>query len=149
MKMLLLSFIYLVLTTLLLHSSFINAKALSRRDEVFGMLLEKGLFEADEVLTIKLSGNFKELFSDRGEKVQQHPIVVSYASSDSNQVSVNATVKSRGHFRKEVGNCLYPPLLLQFEKSENFKSSIFKDQTKLKLVMPCQGEEYIVREWMV
>ncbi|MCW3110337.1 MAG: hypothetical protein JWQ09_4843, partial [Segetibacter sp.] len=27
--------------------------------------------------------------------------------------------------------------------------SVFKDLSKLKLVMPCQGDEYILREWMV
>lgn len=107
------------------------------------------LFDTDEVLNIKLSGSLREIFSDRGEKVQSHPISLSYTTLDSGEVTISAKVRTRGHFRKIVGNCLYPPLMLQFIKNSTFKSSLFKDQSKLKLVMPCQGDEYVVREWMV
>lgn len=41
-----------------------------------------------------------------------------------------------------------PPLLLDFAKSKN-KNSMFENQHKLKLVVPCQGDDYVVREWLV
>jgi hypothetical protein len=108
-----------------------------------------GLFDTDDILDIKLTGNLRELFSDRGEKVKYHPIVVSYATADSGEVAISAEAKTRGHFRKAAGNCLYPPLMLHFMKNAAFTASVFFDQVKLKLVMPCQGDEYVVREWMV
>lgn len=110
---------------------------------------EKGLFDSEEVLNIKLSGSFRELFADRGEKATYHSLVLSYTASDSSEVTLSARAKTRGHFRKILGNCSYPPLMLQFPKTEALKTSIFKGQSKLKLVMPCQGDEYIIREWMV
>src|SRR4029079_9361053 len=66
-----------------------------------------------------------------------------------NQLSVNSQARTRGHFRKTMGHCTYPPLLLQFAKSDALSSSVFKDQEKLKLVMPCVGDDYVVREWLV
>ncbi len=48
-----------------------------------------------------------------------------------------------------MGNCTYPPLLLQFSKNNSSSSSVFKGQEKLKLVVPCQGDDYIIREWLV
>lgn len=100
-------------------------------------------------MDIKLSGSLREIFGDRTEKAKYRPIVVSYASKDSGEITVAAEAKTRGHFRKTVGNCSYPPLMLHFIKNATFKSSVFNDQAKLKLVMPCQGDEYVVREWMV
>lgn len=107
------------------------------------------LFDTDELLNIKLSGNLRDLFNDRGEKVQNHDLVVSYINENRSEVSVPATARTRGHFRKSSDVCKYPPLLLQFAKTGAAASSVFSDQTKLKLVMPCQGNEYVVKEWMV
>ena len=42
-----------------------------------------------------------------------------------------------------------PPLLLNFPKSEKNKNTVFAKQNKLKLVVPCQGDEYVIREWLV
>jgi hypothetical protein len=39
--------------------------------------------------------------------------------------------------------------LIQFPKDGPQLSSAFREQKKLKLVMPCQGEEYVIREWLV
>jgi hypothetical protein len=40
-------------------------------------------------------------------------------------------------------------LLIQFHKSDTLSSSIFHEQGKTKLVMPCSDDEYIIREWLV
>lgn len=139
----------LLLSIILIASSSAFSETTLYSNEDYDTDSEKGLFDSEEVLNIKLSGNFKELFNDRGEKVKYHPLVVSYTGTDSSEISITAQAKTRGHFRKTLGNCLYPPIMLQFPKTEKFKTSVFKDQSKLKLVMPCQGEEYIIREWMV
>jgi hypothetical protein len=107
------------------------------------------LFDAENVLNIKLSGNIKELINDRSDVVKNHGLSLSYKDADGSEVSVPTTVRTRGHFRKSSETCTYPPLLLQFAKTEPVKGSLFGKYSKLKLVMPCQGDQYVVREWMV
>jgi len=107
------------------------------------------LFESDSILEITISGNVKELLNDRSDQPKDHPMNISYKEEDGSEISLIADLKTRGHFRKLSGNCDYPPLQVNFTKNEALKSSIFKGQNKLKLVMPCSGDEYVVREWMV
>ncbi len=109
---------------------------------------EKGLFESDEILAITLNGPVRELMNDRSEKSSNHSFILSYKKTDSSKTNIPIEIKTRGHFRKQKGNCLYPPLMLQFSKNGSVPS-IFDGQTKLKLVMPCTGDDYVVREWLV
>jgi hypothetical protein len=108
-----------------------------------------GLFDSDEVLDIIISGNLRDLLNDRTDNPQSYPVNVAYRQPDSTVVTVNAAGKTRGHFRKLKENCLYPPLSIHFEQNDLLNSSLFKDQDKIKLVMPCQGDEYVIREWLV
>jgi hypothetical protein len=109
----------------------------------------KELFGNDEVLDIKLSGNIRAVLNDRGDNSQYHSLSFSYFEKDSNEVSMPMNIKTRGHFRKDKGNCDYPPLMLDLSKSNQPPSSLFYKQNKLKLVMPCRGDEYVIREWLV
>ena len=109
----------------------------------------KGLFETDSILRITLSGNIRELLNDRSDNPNYHPLIVSYINEDSSIFSLAAEAKTRGHFRKLSENCFYPPLQLHFLKSDTLNASVFKNQQKLKLVMPCQGDDFVVREWLV
>ncbi len=43
---------------------------------------------------------------------------------------------------------MYPPLMLNFSKKES-SGTLFKSQDKLKLVTPCQTQEYVVNEYLV
>jgi hypothetical protein len=108
-----------------------------------------GLFETDKILEITISGNVKDLLNDRSDNPKDHPMNITYKSEDGNEISLAADLKTRGYFRRLRENCTYPPLQVRFTKGEALKSSIFKDQNKLKLAMPCRGEEYIIREWLV
>lgn len=110
---------------------------------------QDGLFENDDVLDITLSGNTRELIYDRFDNAKNHPIQLQYRNEDSAEVSLITQMKTRGHFRRLKENCTYPPLSVSFIKSDSLKASIFKQQRKLKLVMPCQGDKYIIREWLV
>ena len=110
--------------------------------------IEKGLFDADEIFEIALKGNTRELLNDRSEKPKYHSITLSYKKSDGSEISIPVEMKTRGHFRKLKENCTYPPLLIKFSPNSIHSSSIFKEQSKLKLVMPCAGDDYVVREWL-
>lgn len=107
------------------------------------------LFDNDDLLHFKLVGKLNSLFNDRGEDMAYHPMLLQYKGKDSSLVSIHLGVKTRGHFRRLKTNCKMPPLLLNFQKREKIKNSVFEKQDKLKLVVPCQGDDYIIKEWLV
>ena len=110
---------------------------------------DNGLFDSDKILMITLKGNIRELMNDRGNDPQNHSFVLSYNKEDSSQENMPVEIKARGHFRKLKENCYYPPLQIQFPGISNVSTSLFSGQSKLKLVMPCRGDDYVIREWLV
>lgn len=110
---------------------------------------ETGLFDTDSILHIKLTGRLNELFTDRKDNMVYHPLLLQYSGKDSSLVSISIKAKARGNFRRLKENCKWPPIMLNFTQNEKSKTSIFRDQHKLKLVVPCQGDEYVVKEWLV
>jgi len=107
-----------------------------------------GLFDENTILDITLSGNLKDLMNDRADEPKYHPIQLSYKKADSSLQTIAIESKTRGHFRKQKGVCDYPPLLLHFKQNDAVQSTIFSAQKNLKLVMPCDGDEYVVREYL-
>lgn len=110
---------------------------------------EPTLFETDDVLSINLRGNINALLKDRSDNAAYHPVSISYNNAENREEVVLANAKTRGHFRRLKENCAYPPLAIKFSNNGLQNQSIFKGQHKLKLVMPCQGDEYIIHEWLV
>ncbi|HVG15874.1 MAG TPA: hypothetical protein VM935_12965 [Chitinophagaceae bacterium] len=107
-----------------------------------------GLFDNEEVLEIKLSGNVRALFNNRADDAPYQPLILTYKGTDGNYVSINLRAKTRGNFRRKKENCTYPPIQLNFTKKDA-KPSLFDQQDKLKLVTPCSGDNYVVREYLV
>ncbi len=108
----------------------------------------KDLFGSDEVLDLTISGDVGGLMKDRGTDPQYHTLALSYKSEVGTLVEMSVKIKVRGHFRKLKENCVYPPLLLNFAETDSVES-LFKGQDKLKLVTPCRGDKYVVREYLV
>lgn len=106
-----------------------------------------GLFDADDVLQVKLSGNIKALFNDRGDNAAYHPLLLTYKEGDK-EISLPLKAKTRGNFRRDRANCSYPPILLNFQKTTN-ANTVFHEQDKMKLVVPCQGDQYVIKEYLV
>ncbi|NJO25292.1 MAG: hypothetical protein HC867_05185 [Bacteroidia bacterium] len=109
---------------------------------------KKTLFSSEEVFDIALKGKVRDVLNDRAVDSKYHPLVLAYKNDDSAEINIPVEVKTRGHFRKLRANCFYPPLQIKFAKKEPQTSSVFGEQLKLKLVMPCKGEEFIIREWL-
>ena len=149
MKTVLLSFVYTIFCSGLFNTTN-NYRLINTETEApgYNASAQNGLFETDEVLDIQITGNIRELMNDRGETPAYHSLNISYKGADSNTVSIAIEAKARGHFRKSLGGCSYPPLFLHFFKNEEQLSSIFKEQDKLKLVMPCSSDDYVIREWL-
>ena len=107
------------------------------------------LFDNDEIMHFKLTGKLNALFNDRYDNMVYHPMLLLYRQKDSSLKSIQLRVKTRGHFRRLKSNCKMPPLLLNFFRTEKIKNTVFEKENKLKLVVPCQGDEYIIKEWLV
>lgn len=107
------------------------------------------LFESDEILELMLEGDINELMNDRGEDPSYHLMKLHYSSTEDESVqgSLDLRVRVRGNFRRLKENCDRPPLKFNFKKHEAPEGSIFQGQSELKLVVPCQGEEYVIREY--
>ncbi|MCU0399227.1 MAG: hypothetical protein MUC73_14135 [Cyclobacteriaceae bacterium] len=106
------------------------------------------LFDQDEVLRVKLNGPINEVLKDRGDDAQYHDLMLNYESPNGQTTTVPVRVRVRGNFRRLKSNCVYPPLMLNFS-AESVKGTLFEHQDKMKLVMPCQGDKFVVREYLV
>lgn len=109
----------------------------------------EGLFDNESPLKMALSGTLPPFFEDPSKTPRKYAQVLTHQDANGNKVEIPIEVNARGHFRRLLGHCSYPPLQLIFPKNEAQQSSIFKDQVKTKLVMPCRGDEYVIREWLV
>ncbi len=110
---------------------------------------ENGLFDTDDILQITLRGCLSKLLRDRAGIAKKYPLILSYSKEDGSEYAIPVEVKTRGHFRRMKGICSYPPLLIDFPKEGPHLSSVFRQQKKLKLVMPCKDDNYVIREWLV
>ncbi|HEX6846824.1 MAG TPA: hypothetical protein VF144_07595, partial [Chitinophagaceae bacterium] len=129
--------------------SFGSTEKKSTSSQTLRSYEEKDLFDSEEILSFTLKGNIRELLNDRATKSTYRSVTLSYPDKDNSEVTIPVQMKTRGHFRKIKGNCKYPPLQISFPADVDRLSPVFKGQTKLKLVMPCAGDDYVVREWLV
>ncbi len=106
------------------------------------------LFASDTILTLVLSGDLKTLLNDRGEDPQYHPLQLSYMDS-SGPETLDIKARARGNFRRKKENCDYPPLWIKFNKASRKGTGLFAGQSKLKLVMPCVSDRYVIQEYLV
>lgn len=109
------------------------------------------LFSSDSIFEIKLTGNLKAIYNDRDEKeVGEHPMLLEFQQTPSAKVTaLPLKVRARGHFRRMRTNCDMPPLWIDFTKEAKLKGTLFEKQNKLKLVTPCKGDNYVVREFLI
>jgi len=109
---------------------------------------KKALFDTGEILEISMKGDFDKLFKNTKGEPQYFDFSLSYVDNSQKQSEIPLKVRTRGHFRREMNICTFPPLLLNFSK-ETVLNTLFQNQDKLKLVMPCKGEKYLLREFYV
>lgn len=106
------------------------------------------LFISEDVIRMELRADFREIENDRTGTAQLHDGLLTYYNTDGSEVSLSVAVSVRGHFRKNPDNCIFPPLMISFSK-DDVANTIFSGQGKLKLVTPCQNEEYLIDEYLV
>src|SRR6478672_4693713 len=129
------------------HSQKKSPKNPDKKKEVTTGLKDH-LFNSDEMLHFTLTGKLNTLYNDRYKNIAYHPMLLQLTGKDSAS-AMKLSVKTRGNFRRRRENCKMPPLMLNFPRNESTKGSPFENQRKLKLVVPCQGNEYVVREYLI
>lgn len=108
------------------------------------------LFDANEVLNLRLAADFGAIGKDRGTTKRQFPGVLTYVSPAGDSVSLDVQIQTRGHFR--LRTCQYPPLKITFAR-ELTANTPFAKQKSLKLVVQCRGGQgfanYLLEEYLI
>ena len=121
---------------------------LNNQELVYTQEANHKLFVSDSILELQIIGDVRALFTDRTGKADYFPMELKLFRSDNQAEQYEIKMKTRGNFRRKPENCSYPPLWLNFDKDKITPTSIFAGQNKLKLVVPCQGENYLLREYL-
>lgn len=109
------------------------------------------LFQSDAPLKITLRTDIDFLRRERNDTIEVAG-TVTFVDLDGSEVTRPVEVRVRGNFRLDRSNCNFPPLRLDFRRSE-VQGTVFEGQNRLKLVTPCQDnrddyQRYIYNEYL-
>jgi hypothetical protein len=94
------------------------------------------LFQDHEIIRAVLTAPISQAYAQRKQEVRLYlPGQFAYADADGNSVQLDASIRTRGLFRREY--CDLPPLQLNFKKKQ-VENTLFAGQDKLKVVAPCK-----------
>lgn len=106
------------------------------------------LFQSDEILQVTIEGPLSTLIKDKSKEEYLNGFF-RYTEADGSPVEFDLRFRARGNFRHE--NCDYPPVRLNFKKSQT-KNTLFDKQDKLKLVVHCnrkaQYHQIVLEEYL-
>jgi hypothetical protein len=109
------------------------------------------LFLSEDPLFLTLSMDIRTVIRDIEEE-KSHWAEIRYTDPEGNEIILPIKIKVRGNFRKDPGNCNFPPLRLNFSNT-TVLNTIFAGQDKVKLVTHCQSgkdryEQNVLKEYM-
>lgn len=151
--------IYILLFALIANYQFSHAQvhdfdSLYKNDKEFKKSFKatsdsKGIFDSEEVLKITIESDFKNLVK-RKYKDEEQPALFKFYYHDTLVINRHIKIKPRGNMRK--GSCFFPPLKLNFLKSEVVVKEM-KEFDKMKMVLDCKRgtiyEQYLLSEYYV
>lgn len=103
-----------------------------------------GLFDSNELLTVTLTGPFKDVVRDRDPEPLEHDMTLTVGGHE-----LAVKVRPRGNFRRcgaggvahcKPEICKFPPIKLNFKKKA-VAGTPFAGEDKLKLVTHCQDRD--------
>ncbi len=110
--------------------------------------LPDALFQADKTLEVTITAPLKTLIRERSTE-DYLPGVFHFTETDGTSVDFDVEMRTRGHFRHKT--CDFPPLSLNFKKSQT-DGTLFDKQNKMKLVAHCDDssryEQTVLREYL-
>lgn len=96
------------------------------------------LFQSSDILEVRIVAPFTTLVSDRPEE-EEVVGIFQYTNAAGELEEIDVSIRTRGRFRRQEDICQFPPLRLNFKKSQT-KKSLFHKQDKLKLVTHCKNK---------
>jgi len=97
------------------------------------------LFASNELIDVEIEAPFGLLASERPDE-EEVAGTLRYTADDGRLVEFEVAVRTRGRLRRKVQVCEFPPLRLNFKKSD-VKGSLFDKQNRLKVVTHCQEQQ--------
>lgn len=106
------------------------------------------LFATQDVLKIRMRLSFKELKKETDDSTYIDN-VIQYEVAGGEWDSIQIELRKRGHYR--LDHCYFPPLKVAIKKKAR-KGTLFEDNKKLKLVLPCkksnENNSLIIKEFL-
>jgi hypothetical protein len=103
----------------------------------------------NEVLEMEINTDLTQLKAQKKTNEYQ-TATLSYTDAAGQAKQWNIKIRSRGKFRRRI--CVFPPLKLNFNKTELQKANMKKDD-EIKLITHCvdgpDGKEFLVREYLI
>ena len=96
------------------------------------------LFQSSDTLEVRITGPIHTLLTERSDERDLDGLF-QYTSEAGEKVELNIGIRTRGISRLKPSVCPFPPLRLDFKKSQ-IKKSLFHKQDKLKLVTHCRDK---------
>lgn len=107
------------------------------------------LFQSNEILDVRIIAPMSTIIDERPVD-EELPGKFQFTNSAGEVVEFDIKLRARGRFRLEKKNCRFPPIRLNFVKSQT-KGTLFHKQDKVKLVTHCQNSgkyrEVVLREY--
>ena len=111
------------------------------------------LFADTTLLRATLRADLRTLFNDRDTvNPGRHPGTFAFIDSTGQLVTLPVELSTRGHYRRQHGNCAVPPIRLRITR-EAARGTLFRGQRSLKLVTHCrdldQYDSYVLEEHLI
>ena len=109
------------------------------------------LFASHDILEVEIAAPFAMLADERPNE-EEAAGKFRYAAEDGTLVEFDVAVRTRGRLRRGKETCTFPPLRLNFKKSQT-KDTLFDKQDKVKLVTHCRSkahryEQAVIAEYL-
>ncbi len=106
------------------------------------------LFEDDAAISVEITAPISRLINER-PKDREFEGSFSFRGPDGQPVVLDLKVRARGKYRH--ANCDFPPLYLNFKRSQ-LAGTLFDQQNRLKMVVHCKDsgryQESVLREYL-
>ena len=109
------------------------------------------LFSSQDTLEVEIEGPFAMIARERSDE-EETDGAFRYTAADGTAVNFDVQIRARGNWRRNPDICEFPPLRINFKKSQT-DDTLFDKQDKLKLVTHCQDrsgryEQSVIAEYL-
>ena len=103
-------------------------------------LAQSRLFSAEAPLQIVINAPFRDLIRSAKTSLKPFPATMTVSDGAGAAQTIPLQVRPRGLTRRTAGYCDFPPIQLIFGEKSTLKGTVFKGQSKLKLVTYCRDQ---------